>query len=59
MQAIHLLTGVAQGGMPHVMQQGSAVDQPAVLGQIRLQALQMGQGPAGQVKHADRVGEPA
>ena len=59
MQAKHLLAGMAQGGMAHVMEQGCAINQAAMLCQLRGEPLEMLQGAASQVKNADGMGEAA
>ena len=46
-QSIHLLTGVAERGVAHVVQQGCGVEQPTVLFELRLQTAQLSQGAAG------------
>jgi len=58
-QTEHLLAGVAQGPMAHVVEQGRGVKQASVLGQFRMTPFQMAEGEAGQVQHPQRMGEAA
>ena len=58
-QAEHLLAGVAEGAMADVMQQGGRIEGAALRGQFRSQPHQVVQGEAGDVQHAEAVGEAA